>query len=238
MDYSAPCKYSIRLIEKLKSSDTKNILNFDLINKAIYWAKKYHGNQKRKSGEPYYTHPLEVAYMVSEYKLKTDVIAVSILHDIVEDTEVTVEMINDAFGQRIAEMVDRLTRDRPDGSKLSVEEIITNAYQLKDKEVLLIKLFDRFHNIQTLNNMSLEKIEKKIKESLKYFLIAAMDIELSSKYIKELVDLCAQNLPTQKNVIPVTDSDSSILYPVFQNEIDQILNQLQPNQIKKTTRNC
>jgi len=114
MDYSAPCKYSIRLIEKLKSSDTKNILNFDLINKAIYWAKKYHGNQKRKSGEPYYTHPLEVAYMVSEYKLKTDVIAVSILHDIVEDTEVTVEMINDAFGQRIAQMVDRLTRDRPD----------------------------------------------------------------------------------------------------------------------------
>ena len=57
MDYSAPCKYSIRLIEKLKSSDTKNILNFDLINKAIYWAKKYHGNQKRKSGEAYCCAP-------------------------------------------------------------------------------------------------------------------------------------------------------------------------------------
>ena len=237
MDYSAPCKYSIRLIEKLKSSDTKNILNFDLINKAIYWARKYHGVQVRKSGEPFYSHPLEVAYMISDYNLKTDLIIASILHDIVEDTEVTVEMIQSTFGHRIAEMVDRLTRDRPDGSKLSVEEIITNAYQLKDKEVLLIKLFDRFHNIQTLNNMSLEKIEKKIKESLKYFLIAAMDIELSSKYIKELVGLCAQNLPTQKNVIPVTDSDSSILYPVFQNEIDQILNQLQPTQIKKTTRN-
>ena len=105
MDYSAPCKYSIRLIEKLKSSDTKNILNFDLINKAIYWAKKYHGNQKRKSGEPYYTHPLEVAYMISDYKLKTDVIVASILHDIVEDTEVTVEMIHGSFGQRIAGML-------------------------------------------------------------------------------------------------------------------------------------
>ena len=150
MDYSAPCKYSIRLIEKLKSLDTKNILNFDLVNKAIYWARKYHGVQVRKSGEPFYSHPLEVAYMISDYNLKTDLIIASILHDIVEDTEVTVEMINDAFGQRIAEMVDRLTRDRPDGSKLSVEEIITNAYQLKDKEVLLIKLFDRFHNIQTL----------------------------------------------------------------------------------------
>lgn len=125
MDYSAPCKYSIRLIEKLKSSDTKNILNFDLINKAIYWAKKYHGNQKRKSGEAYYTHPLEVAYMISDYKLKTDVIVASILHDIVEDTEVTVEMINSSFGQRISEMVDRLTRDRPDGSKLSIEQVVS-----------------------------------------------------------------------------------------------------------------
>ena len=238
MNYFEPCKYSIRLIGKLKSLDTHNVLDFELINKAVYWARKYHANQKRKSGELYYTHPLEVAYIISDYNLKTDVIVASILHDIVEDTEVTVEMINSSFGQRISEMVDRLTRDRPDGSKLSVEHIINNAYHLKDKEVLIIKLFDRFHNIQTLNNMSLEKIEKKIKESLKYFLIAAMDIELSSKYIKELVDLCAQNLPTQKNVIPVTDSDSSILYPVFQNEIDQILNQLQPTQIKKTTRNC
>ena len=238
MDYSKPCQYSTRLIEKLKSLDTKNMLDFDLINKAIYWAKKYHGEQKRKSGEPYYTHPLEVAYMISDYKLKTDVIVASILHDIIEDTEVTAGMILDNFSWRIAQMVDMLTRDRPDGSKLRVEEIITNTYQLKDKEVLLIKLFDRFHNIQTLNNMSLEKIEKKIKESLKYFLIAAMDIELSSKYIKELVDLCAKNLPTQNNLIPVTDSDSSILYPVFQNEIDQILNQLQLTQIKKTTRNC
>ncbi|WP_282786407.1 HD domain-containing protein, partial [Flavobacterium croceum] len=80
------CSYSIRLIDKLKSLDTKNVLDFNLINKAIYWAKKYHGDQKRKSGEPYYSHPLEVACMISEYKLKTDVIVASILHDIVEDT--------------------------------------------------------------------------------------------------------------------------------------------------------
>jgi len=235
--YHKHCQYSIRLIEKLKSLDTQNVLDFELINKAIYWAKKYHGEQKRKSGELYYTHPLEVAYMISDYKLKTDVIAASILHDTVEDTEVTVEMIEGTFGQRIAQMVDMLTRDRPDGSKLSVEQILNNAYQAQDIEVVLIKLLDRLHNIQTLNNMNLEKAEKKIKESLKYFLIAAMDIELSSNYIKELVGLCAQNLPTQKNVIPVTDLDSSILYPVFQNEIDQILNQLQPVQIKKITRN-
>ncbi len=177
MDYSAPCKYSIRLIEKLKSSDTKNILNFDLINKAIYWAKKYHGNQKRKSGEAYYTHPLEVAYMISDYKLKTDVIVASILHDIVEDTEVTVEMINSSFGQRISEMVDRLTRDRPDGSKLSVEEILSNAYEFKDEEVLLIKLIDRLHNLTTLDAITAEKKQKIALETLSSFLAIALSFD-------------------------------------------------------------
>ena len=160
MVYSEPCKYSIRLIEKLKSLDTQNVLDFELINKAVYWARKYHGDQKRKSGEPYYSHPLEVAYMVSEYKLNTDVIVASILHDIIEDTEVNAKMIHNAFGQRIAEMVDRLTRDRLNRSKLSVQEIINNAYYKKDNEVLLIKLFDRLHNMQTIGSMSTEKTKK------------------------------------------------------------------------------
>ena len=177
MNYLEPCQYSIRLIEKLKSLDTQNVLDFELINKAIYWARKYHGDQKRKSGEPYYSHPLEVAYMISEYKLKTNIIAVSILHDIVEDTEVTVEMIQGTFGERIAEMVDSLTRDRPDGTKLSVEEILNNAYHLRDKEVLLIKLFDRLHNIQTIKSQSPEKQEKICKETIKHMLLTCLYIE-------------------------------------------------------------
>lgn len=165
MVYSEPCKYSIRLIEKLKSLDTQNVLDFELINKAVYWARKYHGDQKRKSGEPYYSHPLEVAYMVSEYKLNTDVIVASILHDIIEDTEVTVEMIQGTFGQRIAEMVDRLTRDRPDGTKLSVEEIITTAYKTGDSEVLLVKVIDRLHNLSTVSCIKKQSIKKQIKET-------------------------------------------------------------------------
>lgn len=180
------CSYSIRLIDKLKSLDTKNVLDFNLINKAIYWAKKYHGEQKRKSGEPFYSHPLEVAYMLSDYNLKTDVIAASILHDVVEDTEVTIEMILETFGTRIAEMVDRLTRDRPDGTKLSIEEIINNAYCKKDNEVLLIKLFDRFHNMQTVGVKSPEKVTKNVVETLKYFLSLAIFFEKQNYGIGEL----------------------------------------------------
>lgn len=177
MVYSEPCKYSIRLIEKLKSLDTQNVLDFELINKAVYWARKYHGDQKRKSGEPYYSHPLEVAYMVSEYKLNTDVIVASILHDIIEDTEVNAKMIHNAFGQRIAEMVYRLTRDRLNRSKLSVQEIINNAYYKKDNEVLLIKLFDRLHNIQTIESIKTEKQKKIAEETLKYVAIISTEFD-------------------------------------------------------------
>ena len=177
MDYQKSCQYSVRLIDKLKSLDTKNVLDFELINKAIYWARKYHGDQKRQTGEPYYTHPLEVAYMVSDYNLKTDVIVASILHDIVEDTKVTVEMIQSTFGSRIAEMVDRLTRNRPDGSKLSVEQILNNAYQKQDEEVLLIKLFDRLHNLTTLDAMTDEKKKKIALETLSSFLTIALSFD-------------------------------------------------------------
>jgi len=227
MDYLEPCQYSTRLIEKLESLDTKNILDFDLINKAIYWAKKYHGDQKRKSGEAYYTHPLEVAYMISEHKLKTDVIVASILHDIIEDTEVTAGMIIDNFGWRIAEIVDRLTRDRPDGSKLTVEEILNNSYQEKDKEVLLIKLFDRFHNIQTIGSMTPEKQKKIAHETLQdiislttIFQDLNLEIELNTKsftilYGKEIAD---QIIKKRYNIFSISDSYQPPL-PTFQNEI-------------------
>jgi (p)ppGpp synthase/HD superfamily hydrolase len=170
MDYLEPCKYSTRLIERLKSLDTEEVLDFALIDKAIYWAKKYHDGQFRKSGEPFYTHPLEVAYLVSEYKLTTNVIVTAILHDIVEDTEVTAGMILDAFGRRIEEMVDRLTRDRPDGSKLSVKEILSNAYEKDDKEVLLIKVVDRLHNMQTIGTNNSIKQIKASQQTLSYII--------------------------------------------------------------------
>ena len=198
MIYSEPCKYSIRLIEKLKSLDTQNVLDFELINKAVYWARKYHGDQKRKSGEPYYSHPLEVAYMVSEYKLNTDVIVASILHDIIEDTEVNAKMIHNAFGHRTAEMVDRLTRDRPDGTKLTVEEIINSTYKNGDKEVLLIKLIDRLHNIQTIESMSTQKIEKIIAETLTNFIASSMYLGLL-EIEQQLTESCMYYDSKQKN---------------------------------------
>jgi (p)ppGpp synthase/HD superfamily hydrolase len=199
MDYSKPCQYSTRLIEKLQSLDTEEALDFDLIDKAIYWAKKYHNEQFRKSGEPYYTHPLEVAYLVSEYKLTTNVIVTAILHDIVEDTKVTAGMILDEFGRRIEEMVDRLTRDRPDGSKLSVEEILNNAYKKNDKEVLLIKVIDRLHNMQTIGVKTAEKQNKTIYETLENFLVFLeyLELPLMANNIAQICAIYQTNLNTK-----------------------------------------
>lgn len=198
MDCFISCNYSIRLIEKLKSLDTEGVLDFEVINKAISFAKKYHQGQLRKSGEPFYSHPLEVAYIISDYNLKTDVIAASILHDIVEDTEVTIKIILENFGPRITEMVDRLTRDRPDGSKLSIKELLNNAYELRDQEVLLIKLIDRLHNIRTIKSMSAQKIEKIVAETLTNFIASSIYLGLL-EVEQQLTESCMYYYSKQKN---------------------------------------
>jgi (p)ppGpp synthase/HD superfamily hydrolase len=212
MNYSEPCYYSTRLIENLESLDTEKSLDFGLIHKAIYWAKKYHDGQFRKSGEPFYTHPLEVAYLVSEYNLTTNVIVTAVLHDIVEDTEVTAGMILDEFSWRIAEMTDRLTRDRSDGSKLSVEEILNNAYEKNDKEVLLVKVVDRLHNMQTLGAKTNEKQKKTINDTLENILVfyEYLELPLIANYI---VQICTKN----KINLNIQNSMHNIFYFSFSN---------------------
>jgi (p)ppGpp synthase/HD superfamily hydrolase len=196
--YSPDCSYSLRLLDKLKRIDIeKNTgLDFIIIEKAISFAKKYHDGQMRQTGDPFYSHPLEVAYMASDYLPKTNVIVASILHDVVEDTEVTVSMIVDNFSWRIAEMVDRLTRDRPDGIKLSVATILNSSYQAKDKEVMLIKLFDRLHNIQTLGVKTPEKTKKIVNETLITFITLSMHLgllEVEQKLLNSCMYYTAKN---------------------------------------------
>ena len=176
MDYEKPCQYSIRLIDRLKSLDTKNVLDFELINKAVYWAKKYHGEQKRKSGEPYYSHPLEVAYIFAENIIledrkyyTTDLIITAILHDTIEDTLLTKDMIEQGFNQYVANNVDDLTRIKTD-RKFTAGETLELIYPQNKKGILYIKIFDRFHNLQTIGFVSEIKRNKVIEETIKYFI--------------------------------------------------------------------
>lgn len=141
------CCYSERLINKLLilNERAKDKIDIGVVKKAIYFAKKYHGSQMRQSGEPYYSHPIEVAYMISDYLFRTDIIVTSILHDTIEDTELTKEKIAEEFGVKVANQVQDLTRIKCEGVKISSAKTVELLYKEKKYDVLLIKLFDRLH---------------------------------------------------------------------------------------------
>ena len=166
--YQKECKCSKRLIDMLESINktAKKEVNIRLVEKAIAFAKKWHDGQKRKTGEPYYTHPLAVAMMTAQYKFKTHMVVAAILHDVVEDSKCTVELISKEFTPRIAEIVELLTREY-NGKKLSIAETIKRIFGAEDYEALLIKGLDRVHNLQTIHGMKSKK-QKEIAEETIY----------------------------------------------------------------------
>jgi guanosine-3',5'-bis(diphosphate) 3'-pyrophosphohydrolase len=187
------CFYSERLITKLisLSEKTKNRINLLEIKKAIYYAKKYHGVQKRESGEPYYSHPLEVAYMVSDYLFRTDIIITSILHDTIEDTDLTFEMIQTEFSPLVASQVADLSRIKAAGEKISSAEMVKSLWLQKKYDLLLVKLFDRLHNIQTISVKTPQKIHKIVEETISAFLVLAVYLNIPDAE-KQIVHLCAK----------------------------------------------
>jgi guanosine-3',5'-bis(diphosphate) 3'-pyrophosphohydrolase len=160
-------------LELLK--DSGEDIDLEKVTRAIQFAKKFHEGQKRSSGEPYYYHPIEVAYMVSDYYSSTSVIAASILHDVVEDTEATVGMVLDNFGWRVARLVYALTRDREEG-RLTAGELLQEIVNSGDKEACLIKMMDRLHNLKTLEFQYKDRQDKTAKETIELFLAHAMDL--------------------------------------------------------------
>ena len=140
------CCYANRLIDKLFLLNTKvkNPVDIQEVKKAVYYAKKYHGDQKRQSGEPYYSHPLEVAYMLGEHAaedrskyFRTDLLVTAVLHDTIEDTELTFEMINIIFGKEVASQVMDLTRIKEEGRKISSAEMIKSLWLQKKYDILI-----------------------------------------------------------------------------------------------------
>ncbi|WP_040256085.1 HD domain-containing protein [Rickettsia hoogstraalii] len=195
------CVYAKKLLDKLEDLNTKvkNPVDIEEVKKGIYYARKYHGSQMRQSGDPYYSHPIEVTIMLAEFvaeevpKLFTTImLQAALLHDTIEDTELTEEMINDIFGAEVAKHVEGLTRIKPYG-KITAEESLNLLIKQKRYNTALIKLFDRAHNIQTLGAKSPEKAKKIIEETLINFVTIAVYFKIP--VIKErLLFLCYQYL--------------------------------------------
>jgi GTP pyrophosphokinase len=147
-------------------------INEALIQKAYILSKTRHGNQKRHSGDSYFSHPLAVAEILTDLKLDEESIITGLLHDLVEDTDTTLDEIEEEFGQEISSLVDGVTKLGRIESIPKNERVAENFRKLaiamsQDIRVLLVKLADRLHNMRTLFYVpSREKKIKKARESL------------------------------------------------------------------------
>ncbi|HMK90929.1 MAG TPA: bifunctional (p)ppGpp synthetase/guanosine-3',5'-bis(diphosphate) 3'-pyrophosphohydrolase [Methylocystis sp.] len=143
----------------------------DLLNRAYVYAMRAHGAQKRASGDPYFSHPLEVAAILTDLKLDEATIVAGVLHDTIEDTDATREEIDALFGPKIARLVDGLTKiDKLDlVSKQARQGENFRKLLLavaEDVRVLLVKLADRLHNMRTLHYVPVEKRARIAQETL------------------------------------------------------------------------
>ncbi len=144
----------VDLVEKVRSYDPD--CDEDAINRAYIFAMQAHGSQKRASGDPYFSHPVEVAYYLTSLKLDGASIITALLHDTVEDTEATLEQIEQLFGKEIANLVDGVTKLNRLEIKSESSKQAENFRKLvvamsEDLRVLLVKLADRLHNMRTLH---------------------------------------------------------------------------------------
>ena len=171
----------------------KNEYDRDLIKRAFFLAKEAHEGVRRRSGEPYIVHPLAVArIVVDEIGLGVKSVIAALLHDVVEDTDYTVEDIESRFGPKIALMVDGLTK-MSGVFKTSASEQAENFRKMlltlsDDVRVILIKIADRLHNMRTLESMPPHKQMKITSETI--YLFAPLAYRLGLFAIKsELEDL-------------------------------------------------
>ena len=158
------------IIDKVNSYLFLNEGDVELLKKAYVYSAKVHSGQKRSSGEPYLSHPLEVSGIISDMKLDLSSIITGLLHDTVEDTLATTEEIESIFGKEIAYLVDGVTKisQLPYSSKKERQAesfrklILATA---KDIRVVLIKLADRLHNMRTLEHLSEDRQKRIAKET-------------------------------------------------------------------------
>lgn len=185
------------LVEQVKAYDPD--ADEDLLNRAYVFSMMAHGNQMRASGDPYFSHPIEVAGILTDLKLDTETIVTGILHDTIEDTVASHEDIERLFGERIAALVDGVT-------KLSRIEIQTESERAAenfrkfllamsaDIRVLLVKLADRLHNMRTLHFIkNQDKRQRIARETMDIYAPLAERIGMNA--IKdELIDIAFREL--------------------------------------------
>nr|WP_279639178.1 bifunctional (p)ppGpp synthetase/guanosine-3',5'-bis(diphosphate) 3'-pyrophosphohydrolase [Sphingomicrobium sediminis] len=185
------------LVEKVRAYDPD--ANEALINRAYVFSMKAHGAQLRASGDPYFSHPIEVAGILTDLKLDTETIVTAILHDTIEDTVATPEQIENLFGDEVARLVDGVTKlskvEAMSESERAAENLRKFLLALSgDIRVLLVKLADRLHNMRTLHHIPKEEKRRRIaRETLDIYAPLAERIGMY-EMMKEMQSLSFKHL--------------------------------------------
>ena len=232
------------LLAKVREYNEEEV---DYIKRAYYYAENLHKGQYRQSGEEYITHPLNVAYILAEMKADRDTVCAGLLHDTLEDTEVTKEDIAHDFNQNIANLVDGVTKlakmnfsSKESQNLANTRKIITGI--TSDVRIIIIKLADRLHNMRTLEYKTEYKQKENAMETMDIFVPLAYCIgaytiksELEDISLKYLYPNIYQKISEQK--VKVEEDSTECVQEMLQ-KIKRILEDKEiPNEIKVRTKN-
>lgn len=221
-------EYLQSIKEKIEENGLK--VDFEKIKDAFLLAEESHRGQYRRSGDDYILHPVEVTKILIDLKMDTDTIVAGILHDIVEDTFITLADIKYNFGDNVAELVDGVTklRNLPNGTKNQYENLRKMILAMsKNLSVVIIKLADRLHNMRTLRYMKPEKQISISQETLDIYTPLAHRLGIA-KIKWELEDLCLYYLHPAayqelKRLIDTKKGEREIYIKNMRDSIEEIL---------------
>lgn len=232
------------LLDLIKAYNEEEV---EIVRKAYEYADCLHQNQYRQSGEPYIIHPLNVAYILAEMHADKDTICAGLLHDTLEDTNITKEDISHEFNQNIANLVDGVTKiskmnfsTKQDQNMANTRKIITGITE--DVRIIIIKLADRLHNMRTLGFKSEFKQKENALETMEIFVPLAYYIG-AYRIKSELEDLSLQYLKSdmyksiQERKLKLEELSKPCLEEMLY-KIQKLLNDKNiPNEIKIRTKN-
>ena len=233
-----------KLLEKVKEYNEEALID---VTKAYKLAEQLHDGVLRQSGEPYIIHPLNVAYTLAELHADTDTLCAGLLHDTIEDTDITKEEIKELFNEEVAKLVDGVTKISKMNFSTKQEQSLANTRKIitsitDDVRIIIIKLADRLHNMRTLQFKKEEKQKENALETMEIFVPLAYYIgayrikseleDLSFKYLKpDMYDIVSKRKLEVEN-----DSRDCLENMLFQ--IKGLLEDNNvPNEIKVRTKN-
>ncbi len=221
------------LRNRIKAIHNENELA--IIDKAFNLANEYHGEQKRKSGEPYIIHPIAVCDILVDLGMDYQSLVAALLHDVVEDTPYTIEQLTADFGEEVALLVDGVTklgRVQLNSSENKEEQQAENIRKMllamsKDIRVIIVKLADRVHNMRTLQFMSPQKQRDKALETLEIFApishrlgIRSVKEELEDRAIRFLDNVAYEGI--EENLKKTNDSGKDFLESIKSKIADRV----------------